>query len=607
MVLVAVVLVAVELAVAGKFAAGRRARRAASRFHCASCTASHAAHYAAAVDYLTMITSLDIRNYALIDELRVEFSRGLTIITGETGAGKSIILGGLGLIMGQRADTKALFHPDEKCVVEAHFHIAPYGLHEFFDRHELDYDDELVIRREILPSGKTRAFVNDTPAKLNVLADLSRSLIDLHQQFDTLDIHEVSFQLRMLDALANNDQLLQDYRAAYRIYQADHRALAKLITEQERLRQESDFIAFQLAELAEADVQPGESAALEQELSTLERAEDIQKVLGQTGFRLVEDDRSVVSQLRDLQPALEGLRDINQQLDERIDKLESLRLELEDLGQAFANQAENTESDAARIEEINDRLSTIFRLIKKHNVLEADALLEVRADYQARAKATQRVDREIKHLQESLATQLKILEERALELRKRRQSVTADFQHRIHERLAKLSMAAARIAIEFHPLALPGPEGMDQVEYLFSANKGSRLQPIKGQASGGELSRLTLVTKSLVASAIPLPTLIFDEIDSGVSGDVALRMGEILHALSAEHQVVVITHSPQVASFADKHYFVYKEDLGDRTATRVRPLDQDARVHTIAVMLSSDPPSAPAVANAEGLLAAASR
>ncbi len=554
-----------------------------------------------------MITSLDIRNYALIDELHVAFAPGLTIITGETGAGKSIILGGLGLIMGQRADTKALFHADQKCVVEAHFEIGAYGLRNFFEQNELDYDDELVIRREILPSGKTRTFVNDTPTKLSVLQDLSRSLIDLHQQFDTLDIHNVSFQLRMLDALADNQTLLREYAAAYNVYQGDRRELARLSAEQARLRQESDFVTFQLAELSEADVQAGEMDALESELKTLERAEDIKRVLGETGYKLVEDERAVVSQLRDLMPPVEQLRGINAELDQQIQRLEELRFELDDLGQTFADLAENTEFDAERIAEVNDRLSTIYRLLKKHGVADDAGLLEVQRDYETRAQSTKRVDREIKQLEKSLATQLRVLEERALELRSRRRAVVDAFLDKIHQRLAKLSMASARLAIDFQELESPGPLGMDQVEYLFSANKGSRMQPIKGQASGGELSRLTLVTKSLVASAIPLPTLIFDEIDSGVSGDVALRMGEILHELSGEHQVVTITHSPQVASQADRHYFVYKEDLGERTATRVRELDQAARVQAIAVMLSSDPPSEPALANAEGLLASAKR
>ncbi len=554
-----------------------------------------------------MITSLDIRNYALIDELHVAFAPGLTIITGETGAGKSIILGGLGLIMGQRADTKALFDAARKCIVEAHFNVGAYGLQEFFTEHELDYDDELVIRREILPSGKTRTFVNDTPTKLSVLQDLSRSLIDLHQQFDTLDIHNVSFQLRMLDALASNQTLLRQYGGAYAVYQADRRELAKLQAEQARLRTEADFVTFQLAELAEADVQAGEMVVLESELKTLERAEDIKKVLGETGYKLVEDENAVVSQLRDLVPPVDGLRGINEELDKQIQRLEELRYELDDLGQTFADLAENTEFDPERIEEVNERLSIIYKLIKKHGVADDAGLLEVQREYESRSQSTKRVDREIKQLDKSLATQLRVLEERAFELRARRKSVVDDFLVKIHARLAKLSMASARLAIEFQELDTPGPLGMDQVEYLFSANKGSRMQPIKGQASGGELSRLTLVTKSLVASAIPLPTLIFDEIDSGVSGDVALRMGEILHELSGEHQVVTITHSPQVASQADRHYFVYKEDLGERTATRVRELDQPARVQAIAVMLSSDPPSKPALANAAGLLASAKR
>ena len=552
-----------------------------------------------------MITSLDIRNYALIDELRVDFASGLTIITGETGAGKSIILGGLGLIMGQRADTKALYDDKKKCVVEARFDIEPYGLRDFFERHDLDYEDELVVRREISPSGKTRAFVNDTPARLSILQDLSRSLIDLHQQFDTLDIHNVSFQLRMLDALAENAQLLNEYAHGYRAYQADLRELKRLTEERERMREEADFVAFQLKEFEEVDVQPGESETLEHELKTLERAEEIKRVLGGAGVQIVEDENSAVEQLRALMTRVDNLRGINASLDELIERAEGVVLELDDVGQSFVQMAEDTEFDGERIEEVQARLSQVYKLQQKHGVTDVEALLEIQRGYQQRVRSNTQVEQGIASLEERLATQLKVLTERALELRERRRGVVNDFTKRIHGQLAKLSMANARLSIEFDELDEPGPTGMDTVTYLFSANKGSKLQRIKDVASGGELSRLTLVTKSLVAASIPLPTLIFDEIDAGVSGDVALRMGEILHELSAGHQVVTITHSPQVASRADRHYFVYKEDLGSRTATRVRELKGKDRVQAIAVMLSSDPPSKPAIANAKGLLAAA--
>ena len=552
-----------------------------------------------------MITSLEIRNYALIDELRVDFARGLTIITGETGAGKSIILGALGLIMGQRATTKSLYDDNEKCVVEAHFEVGAYGLQSFFDAHELDYEDELVVRREITPSGKSRAFVNDTPAKLTVLQDLSRSLVDLHQQFDTLDIHNVSFQLRMLDALAGNAELLGQYAHAYRSYQADQRELARLTEERDRALQEADFVAFQLREFEEADVQPLETETLERELKTLEAAEDIKRLLGGAGVRLVDDEQAIVSQVRDLLPGVSGLLGVNQTLDDLIGRLESLAYELEDVGSQFTQHAEDTEFDPERIGEVQARLSVIYKLQQKHGVTTVEELLDKQAEYAGRVRSHTQLDRGIKSLTESLATQRRVLVERAIELRGRREAIVPGFLERIHGQLAKLSMGNARLRIDFTALDEPGPTGMDHVEYLFSANKGSKLQPIKGVASGGELSRLTLVTKSLVAASIPLPTLIFDEIDAGVSGDVALRMGEILHQLSAEHQVVTITHSPQVASKADKHFHVYKEDLGKRTVTRVRELDRKARINAIAVMLSSDPPSKPAIANAKGLLAIA--
>lgn len=552
-----------------------------------------------------MITSLDIRNYALIDQLHVDFADGLTIITGETGAGKSIILGGLGLIMGQRADTKALFDLKKKCIVEAHFQVGNYGLKSFFEEHELDYDDELVVRREITPSGKTRAFVNDTPCKLSVLQSLSRSLIDLHQQFDTLDIHNVSFQLRMLDALADNDKFLSEYTETYGAYQSDKRKIARLKEDQEKLRQQADYISFQLAEFEEADVQVGESERLEEELKTLESAEDIQRVLGAAGTQIVESDQSLVGQLRNVLPGIEALRGVNQKLDELADRLDGLIYELEDTGEQLVAMAEDTESDAARLSEVNERLSIINRLLQKHSATSTTQLLEIHEDFANQVHSHDQIDKDILRLEESLNVQRKILAERALQLRERRKKVVPGFLKRIHAHLAKLSMGNAEIDIQFQALEEPGPTGLDVVEYLFSANKGSRLQPIKNVASGGELSRLTLVTKSLVASSIPLPTLIFDEIDSGVSGDVALRMGDILHELSANHQVVTITHSPQVASKADKHYFVYKEDLKTRTATRIRELSKKDRVEAIAVMLSCDPPSKPAIANAKGLLATA--
>ncbi|MFK8057002.1 MAG: DNA repair protein RecN [Saprospiraceae bacterium] len=552
-----------------------------------------------------MITSLDIRNYALIDELHVDFANGLTIITGETGAGKSIILGGLGLIMGQRADTKALFDLKKKCIIEAHFQVTDYGLKDFFERNELDYDDELVIRREITPSGKTRAFVNDTPVKLSILQSLSRSLIDLHQQFDTLDIHNVSFQLRMIDALADNHKLLSQYAKAYKGYQSDLRKASRLHEQQEELRQQADYVSFQLAEFEAVDVQHGESEKLEQELKTLESSDDIQRVLGAAGTQMVDNEQAIVSQLRGLMPGVVALRGVNQKLDELVDRLDGLTYELEDTGQQLIAMAEDTESDTERLGEVNERLSMINKLLQKHSVTDTSQLLEIHEDFASRVSSHDQIDKEISSLEASIVVQRKVLTERALQLRQRRQKVVPHFLKKIHANLSKLSMGNAEIDIQFEPLENPGPTGLDVVEYLFSANKGSRLQPIKNVASGGELSRLTLVTKSLVASSIPLPTLIFDEIDSGVSGDVALRMGDILHELSANHQVVTITHSPQVASKADKHFFVYKEDLKTRTATRIRELAKQDRVNAIAVMLSCDPPSKPAIANARGLLATA--
>lgn len=549
-----------------------------------------------------MIKSLQIRNYAIIESLEINFSKGLTIITGETGAGKSILLGALGLIMGHRADTKSLYDESEKCVVEGAFEVAQYGLRAFFEAHDLDYDDEVVIRREIAPSGKSRAFINDTPVNLSVLQELSGALIDLHQQFDSLDIHNVSFQLRMLDALADNKALLEGYQEIYRHYQSEKKQLTELVQRNERSAREMDFLTFQMEEFNQAELIAGEQEALEAELSRLTHAEDIKRTLSGAFQQLCDNELAVISQLEEIGYAVATIGKIDAATAKLHERYTGLVAELQDIGDEFNRIAEATEYNPERIQEVQTRLDLIYRLQKKHGVADVEALLALQDEIEKQLGAFGDLGESIRNLEENIRMKEARLLEIAEQLRERRKAKAAPFEEQVQHMLGQLAMPNAQLSVVFKALENLGSTGFDEVNFFFAANKGSRLQTIKDVASGGELSRLTLVTKSLVASAIPLPTLIFDEIDTGISGDVALRMGNILRQLSNHHQVVSITHSPQVASKADVHYFVYKKENEDRTVTLVRSLTPDERVRAIATMLSQSPPSTSAMENARELL-----
>ncbi len=552
-----------------------------------------------------MIKSLYIRNYAIIEELTLEFSDGLTIITGETGAGKSILIGALGLILGKRADTKSLYQENEKCIVEGLFDVQAYGLEAFFAEQELDYAPEIIVRREIAPGGKSRAFVNDTPVRLKVLQALSNELIDLHQQFDTLDIHDVSFQLRMIDALAGNKMLLLEYQKAYRDYRRDQRKLQELREQNARAAREYDFLQFQLQELEAADLQPGEQERLESEERMLNSAGDIKRAMSAARHQLTESEQAVVDQLQEIGVSLQQLRSINPELDALSLRFQSALIELQDIASECEKMADRVEFDPGRTAEVQQRLDLLNRLQSKHLVNSVNALLEVRDHMQNQLIAFADQGEEIAKLEQALQQQARGLEERALELRERRAGVLTDFEQQVKARLGLLAMEHAQLQAVMEASGELGPSGKDVVTFLFAANKGSRPQPIKDVASGGELSRLALVIKSLVASAIPLPTLIFDEIDSGISGDVAIKMGRILRSLSDEHQVVSITHSPQIASKAEAHYFVFKETKDDRTLTQVRLLGEEDRIRVIATMLSQHPPTDSAIENAKELLSLA--
>ncbi|HLP95241.1 MAG TPA: DNA repair protein RecN [Saprospiraceae bacterium] len=549
-----------------------------------------------------MLKRLHIRNYALIDELEIHFSDQLTIITGETGAGKSILLGALGLIMGDRADTKVFYNDAEKCVVEAFFDVSEYDLKAFFEENELDYDQEVVIRRELSPAGKSRAFVNDTPANNQVLQRLTENLVDLHQQFDTLDIHNVNFQLRMIDALADNNLLLKEYQQGYRKYAADKKRLAELIERSQNGAREMEFLRFQLEELQQAELQDGEQEQLEGELAQLTNAEDIKRNYGAAYNHLADSELNLVGQLQELNRSLAPTRKLSPQLAGVSERLDAILLDLQDVAKDCERIAESTEYDPQRIGEVQERLNVLYKLQKKHGAGSVSELLDIQNNLEAQTAGFTNLDQEIVALEQAIAAQEKSLRTQAATLSQRRKSVPASFEERVQAMLTQLSMPHAQLKVDISELQQLGPTGLDEVQFLFATNIGARFLPIKDVASGGELSRLTLCTKSLVADAIPLPTLIFDEIDTGISGDVSLKMGMILKELSSRHQVISITHTPQIAARADAHYFVYKKIDGQRTVTNIRKLETDERIRSIAVMLSGNPPSDSALATARELV-----
>ncbi|MBL4650357.1 MAG: DNA repair protein RecN, partial [Aureispira sp.] len=477
-----------------------------------------------------------------------------------------------------------------------------YGLESFFELHDLDYEAETSLRREITPSGKSRAFVNDTPVRLGVLKELSNKLIDLHQQFDTLDIHDAVFQVKVIDAIADNKKILAKYQKEYRGYEQTKRSLSKLIQQSQDANKETDFLTYQLSELTDAELEEGEMEALEMEQGRLNNAEEIQRVLGGAAIDINEDENSISSQLNEWSNAAATLVEFHPNLPKLLEQFDSILLEIEEIGNQFHVIAEETEHDGERLIEVNERLSVLFNLISKYHVQNDEELVALRDELAKKLGGFEDISDRIEQLKTKVRQHEKQLLEIGKKLSEKRQKVRGKFEKSVQKRLSQLSMQHARLEVDIVQTKEFMPSGIDRLRFLFAANKGSRLEEIKGVASGGELSRLALCIKSLVASAIPLPTLIFDEIDSGVSGEVALQMGIILQALSTEHQVISITHSPQIAAKANTHYFVRKKVTGNKTTTFVSELNQEERILEIAKMLSGSPPSEVAKENARELL-----
>lgn len=549
-----------------------------------------------------MLRKIEIQNYAIIERLEIGFPAGLTIITGETGAGKSILLGALGLIMGKRADTKVLYDQDKKCYVEATFDISAYDIKSFFEEEGLDYHEELIIRREIAPGGKSRAFVNDSPVTLDILQSLTDGLIDIHQQFDTLDIQKPAFQLEMIDALAGNKSLLDEYKNQYKAFRQTIRKLEDLKEKNRNANQEIEFLSFQMSEFNQAEFKAGEQDELESSLQRLTAAEDIKKNSALLVHGLEEDENAILGQLQMLTNQFGGIKNLDKVYQDIYDRLISVREELADIAKEASRIADATDYDEEAIQNTNTRLNLINRMQKKHGVITMDDLLRVEAEIQQKLDGYSDLTSEI----DLLTSEAKEAEEKlraiAENLSNQRDKVIPTFESDVHDLLVSLSMDHAYIKVKKNKLSTLSATGLDDVNILFAPNKGNDFLPLKDTASGGEMSRLTLCVKSLVAGAVTLPTLIFDEIDAGVSGDVAQKMGNILHNLSKKHQVITITHSPQIAAKAQSHFWVYKSDTDHRTITAMRELSLEDRVIEIAKMLSGNPPTEAAKANAKDLI-----
>jgi len=548
-----------------------------------------------------MLQKLTIKNYAIIDHLEVDFSGGLNIITGETGAGKSILMGALSLILGERADPGVLFDKTGKCVVEGMFKVKKAQVADFFRQHELDLEDLLIIRREISAAGKSRAFVNDTPVNLGQLADLSNYLVDLHQQFDTLELEKSDFQRAVIDALVNKPEQLQQYTQQWQRYSQVQKELKQLQDQRDNANKELDYNKFLLDELEEAALTENEIETLDAELQVLTHAEEIKNTLGRVCYQLKEDEQPILQQLRQLQSALQGLAGFQQELPALAERLQSSYVELQDIADEVERINDGVQYDGARIALVNERLATGYRLLKKHGVQTTAELLQLKADLELRVASALNLDDQLLQLEKELAGLQQSLQQMAAAITDQRRQQAAPFEKKVNALLAQVGMPNARLKVDITQGGLQ-PFGQDNIEFLFDANKSGQFAPIRKVASGGELSRLMLCIKSLVAQSVALPTLIFDEIDTGISGEAARQVGMILRDLAAAHQIICITHQPQIAGKANAHYFVYKEARSGKVTTGVRLLTQEERINAIAQMLSGEKPTAAALENAREMV-----
>lgn len=549
-----------------------------------------------------MLANLSIENYALIDSLQVDLASGFTVITGETGAGKSILLGGLSLVLGKRADLSSLRNKNQKCIVEAYFLIKDYGLRSFFDDSDLDYEETTIIRREILPSGKSRAFINDTPVTLDILSRLGDQLIDVHSQHQTMRLTENDFQFKLIDALANNKLRLSQYTKTLKSYTKLQKELDDLLEFQRNATKEQDYNTFLLTELEAAPLKEGILEELETQYEQLNNVELIKEELSKGDQLLNDDEIGVLSLMSEARAALSKLAGFGTQYESLYERIKSVFIELDDVNTELQAFQDAVESDPALLEEVNTKLQLLYNLQKKHGATEISELITVRDELAEKVFETANVDQKISLKTTELQELESALEEQGVLLREKRKSVIPQLKKQLEADLSLLGMPSASFQITLHPADSFKANGMDELSFLFTANKGTSYGLLKKVASGGELSRIMLVIKAILAKYEKLPTIMFDEIDTGVSGEISNRMADIMRDMSSEMQVFSITHLPQVASKGHHHFKVYKTEENEETHTNMKKLAHDQRVIEIAQMLGGKDLTDSAMAHAKELL-----
>jgi DNA repair protein RecN (Recombination protein N) len=549
-----------------------------------------------------MLQSLKIQNYALIDEIRIGFYPGFLTITGETGAGKSILIGALSLILGNRADTSVLKDETRKCVVEATFHITNPRIKAIFNKHDLDYDEETIIRREISSKGKSRAFVNDTPVNIKMLKELGDQLVDIHSQHQNLILKDNVFQLDVVDSYARNGELLNDYYSKYRAYKNIQKQYRELKEKSEQASADYDYYRFQFDQLEKTGLREGEQEELENEIETLNHSEEIKYNLSNASYLLNNEESSVISQVREAADNLRKIVDYYPKVKEISERMESTYIELQDLSSEIEMLNENVEHDPDRVEYIRQRLDDIYSLEHKHRVSTEKELIEIKEDLGKKLEEIDNYDFHLEELEKQLESKRKELSAAAKQLSESRKKNIPAIEEKITSMLKELGIPNASFKIQRTDLAEFNEYGLDHVKFLFSANKNVELEDIAKVASGGELSRLMLSLKSTIAETKALPTIIFDEIDSGTSGDIADKMGTIMKEMSRNMQILNITHLPQIASKGDYHYMVYKYDDNESTHTYIKQLQGDERIKEIAKMLSGEQLTDTALQNAREFL-----
>lgn len=549
-----------------------------------------------------MIQSLSINNFALIEKLNIDFSRGFSIITGETGAGKSILLGALGMVLGKRADLSSLKNKDEKCVIEAHFHISNYNLQDFFSSNDLDYEEITILRREVLPSGKSRAFINDTPVNLQELQDLSAYLIDIHSQHQTQELSENSYQFQIIDAVAGNLEMVQHYRSQLHQYKKDNAELDSLTVQLQNLRKEEDYNSFLLQELQSIALKSLDQIELEQQFEELNNVEFIKENLSKVLVLAHDEQYGITNILGEMKTTLQKVSGFSEFFQIIFERLDSLSIELKDCLQELSKRESDLIDDPQRLQKIKEELQLLYALQKKHQVNSVSELLAIQSALESQANSYAEIEKNILDLESKISEIAINLDDLANQIHLKRVEAVPILTTKWTEILSLLGMPNARFQIELKAGKVYFSNGKDEIEFLFSANKGSNFGLLKKVASGGELSRIMLATKAILSNYSKLPTIIFDEIDTGVSGEIANKMSEIMKQMSKAMQVMAITHLPQIAAKGDAHFKVYKTVKNEQTLTEIKQLNAEERILEIAQMLSGIEVTDSALNHAKSLL-----